>query len=126
MNRRDFSLSLAAGSFLASTGVAAWAGSKQALQLPQLQKQAFVACLKHPFTIRGTSSQTRFNAQLSSVDDAGEGEQFFVRFTGEQGVELAEDIYALTANDGQKMLLHMQPSVSDPDTLEAVINLQTV
>jgi hypothetical protein len=126
MNRRDFSLSLAAGSFLASSGMAAWAGTRQTLLLPHLQKQAFAACLNQPFTIRGTSSQTQFNAQLSSVDDAGKGEQFFVRFSGEQGVELTEDIYTLTATDGQEMLLHMQPSVSDPDTLEAVINLHTV
>ncbi len=125
MKRRDFSASLAAGSILAGSGITASAATSQPVVLPHLQKQAFEAHLDQPFSIRGTSGQTRFKAQLKAVDTAGKGEQFFVRFSSTHSAELAEDIYLLTANDGQEMLLHMQPSVSDKHALEAVINLQT-
>lgn len=125
MKRRDFSASLAAGSILAGSGISASAATNKPVALPQLQKQAFEARLDQPFSIQGTTNQTRIKAQLKAVDTAGKGEQFFVRFDAAQAAELTEDIYLLTANDGQEVLLHMQPSASDKNMLEAVINLHT-
>lgn len=124
MKRRQFSAGLAAGTVLASSGVSAAVNSKP-VALPHMLKQAFEARLDQPFSLQGTAGQTRVKAQLKAVDEAGKGEQFFVRFSTSQAAGLGEDIYLLTANDGQEVLLHMQPSASDQHTLEAVINLHT-
>lgn len=126
MKRRNFSAGLVAGTTIAGSGISASAvaGGKP-VALPHMHKQAFEARLDQPFSIQGTTSQTRIKAQLKAVDSAGKGEQFFVRFDTAQAAELTEDIYLLTANDGQEVLLHMQPSASEKHTLEAVINLHT-
>lgn len=124
MKRRQFSAGMAAGTVLAGTSVSASVSAKP-VALPHMQKQAFEVRLDQPFSIRGTTVPGRIKAQLKAVDTAGKGEQFFVRFSTSDATELSEDIYLVTASDGQEVLLHMQPSASDQHTLEAVINLQT-
>ncbi len=125
MKRRDFSASLAAGTILTGSGLSATAATSKPVALPHLHQQAFEARVDQSFSIQGTTNQTRIKAQLKTVDTAGQGEQFFVRFNAAQATDLTEDIYLLTASDGQEVLLHMQPSASDKNTLEAVINLHT-
>ena len=125
MKRRHFSAGLAAGSVLAGASVSTSTIASTPVALPHLHKQAFEARLEQPFLVRGITDKSQFQMHLKAVDTAGKGEQFFVRFSTWQPAEFAEDIYLLTAHDGQEMLLHLLPSASDKHTLEAVINLHT-
>ncbi len=127
MKRRKFSAGLVAGTAIAGSGVSAsTVAGVNPVALPHMHKQAFQACLNQTFSLRGINDQSSCQLKLQAVEDAGEGEQFFVRFASNQHNEaFAEDMYLLKADSGQEMLLHLQPSASDKHTLEAVINLQT-
>jgi len=127
MKRRHFSAGLVAGTAIAGSGISASAlAEAKPVVLPHMQKQAFEACLNQNFSLRGISTQASCQLKLQAVETAGQGEQFFVRFVADKNNQaFAEDTYLLKANGGQEMLLHLQPSMSDKQTLEAVINLQT-
>ncbi len=127
MKRRHFSTGLVAGTVLAGSGISssAVAGGKP-VALPHMHKQAFEACLNETFSLSGINNQANCQLKLQAVEGAGQGEQFFVRFTANQRNDsLTEDMYLLKGQSGQELVLHLQPSASEKHSLEAVINLQT-
>lgn len=124
MKRRDFSISLTAGSVLLGMNTGFASTHIDTPVLPYMQQQAFTARLQQNFHIQSFDGSTRCKVQLKTVDSISQNQQFIARFVGnKQSTPLVEDMYLLTAEDGQEILLHLQPSVSHPDTLAAVINL---
>lgn len=125
MKRRDFFNGLAAGAVLLGSGTAALAQVDTLVNLSQSHMQAIKARLGQLFALQCVTTRNHYQAQLQSVDSAGRDEQFYLRFELREPEELSEDLYLLTARDGDEMLLHLMPSVSNGRAMEAVINLRT-
>lgn len=124
MKRRDFSMGLTAGSVLLGMNAGFASTHIDTPALPYMQQQAFTARLQQSFHIQSLDGSTRCKVQLETVDSMSQNQQFIARFVSiKQNNPLVEDMYLLTSEDGQELLLHLQPSVSHPDTLAAVINL---
>jgi len=124
MKRRDFYMGLTAGSVL--LGMPAGFASTQldTPPLPYMQQQAFTARLQQTFRIQSFDGSTRCKVQLEVVDSIYRNQQFIARFVGHpQANTLREDMYLLTTEDNQDLLLHLQPSAAHPGALDAVINL---
>lgn len=126
MKRRKFFSGFAAAALLLGSGAGLSARTPVPINRLRLQMEACRARLGESFALHSVSGQRRYGAKLEAVNSAGRGEQFYLRFAVYQPGQFSEDLYKVIARDGQEMLLHMVPSVSEPNTLEAVVNLQTV
>lgn len=124
MKRRELYIGALAGGALASGGVAGVAFSAGVGnghdRLATMSRKAFAARIGTGFTARAMTEGADRALRLDTVESDGHGQSFFARFRG--GDDPAEDLYLLRAADGETVMLHLQPSLSEPGVLEAIVN----
>lgn len=122
MKRRYFSAGLLGGVAAAGSGIASAALSGAGTVAPRMQQPVFQAMTNARVLIRPVGADGGISARVSAVECAGRQGQFYVRVSALKPAEFAEGLYLLETPESEEMLLHMSPSASNPQTLEAVIN----